>query len=207
MFDPTATGNGAVHRAQLLGMAALAQRSLDIDDPADFWYRQGIRDAYAYAAALLVTGRVGEVTQAAADRVVNLLGDGITDLGVLMEATDAGPRPGSGLTWMGQIGFDRVAARQPGTDHDLGSQWGSRHDVRISHRRPHDGTVGLLYAYDRTWDEYAILDPAAHVDAVARTFHAALDVDPHLPLTDFLALLRTNATTLAAQPPSPGAQL
>lgn len=216
MFDPPATRNvhrvplpatGNVHRAQLLRMAALAQHGLDIDEPADFWYRQGIREAFAYAAALLVAGRVADVTQGAADRVVDLLGDGVADLRVLMEATEAGPGPGSGLTWMGQISFDRVTARQPGTDHDLGSQWGNRHDIRICHRRPHDGTVGLLYAYDQTWDEYAILDPAAHVDVVARTIHAALDVDPHLPLTDFLALLRTNATTMAAHPHSPGVRL
>jgi hypothetical protein len=124
-----------------------------------------------------------------------------------MDATEAGSRPSRDLTWVGQISFDRLAARHPGIDHDLGAQWGDRRDIRISHRRPHDGAVGLLYAYDRTWDEYAILDPAAHVDAVARTFHAALDVDPHLPLADFLTLFRRNAATVAAQPDSPAVQL
>lgn len=205
MFDTPATRN--VYRAQLLGIAALAQKSLDLDDPADLWYRQGIRDASAYAAALLVTGRVGDITQAAADRAVQLLGEGITDLGVLMEATEPGPRDSREETWVGQLSFDRLAARHPGIDHDLGTQWGPRHDIRISHRRPHDGEVGLLYAYDRTWDEYAILDPTAHVQTVTRTFHAALGADPHLPLTDFVSLLRKNSPTVAEQPDSSGTQL
>ena len=75
-------------RAHLLGIAALAQQSLDLDDPAAFWYRQGARDAHAYAAALLATGRPGELTQATANRVIQLLGEGVTDIDVLMEATE-----------------------------------------------------------------------------------------------------------------------
>jgi hypothetical protein len=64
----------------------------------------------------------------------------------------------------------------------------------------------LLYAYDRTWDEYAILDSAAHVETVAGTFHAALDTDPHLPVAEFVTLLRQHAPTIAAQPDPAGAQ-
>lgn len=203
MSDSPATRN--VYRAQLLGIATLAQNSLDLDDPADFWCRQGIRDAYA--AALLVTGRLGDVTQAGADRIVQLLGEGITDLGVLMEATEPGPRDSRDLTWVGQVAFDRLAARHPGIDHDLGTRWGPRHDIRISHRLASNASTGLLYAYDRTWDEYAILDPAAHVDAVAPTFHAAVDVDPRLSLADLVSILRKNATMVEARPDSPGVRL
>lgn len=194
-------------QAQLLGMATAAQRGLDLDDPADFYYRQGTRDAYAYAAALLVTGRSGDATRAAADRVTHLLGEGITDLGVLVQATAITARPPTGVDWVGKVSFDRLTRNHPGVDHDLGQQWGARRDIRISHRLTEDATVGLLYAYDRTWDEYAILDPAARVEVVARTFHAALDRDAHLPVAEFVTLLRQHTKSVAAQPDPPGVQL
>ena len=108
---------------------------------------------------------------------------------------------------MGQLSFDRLANTHPGIDHDLGSQWGPRRDIRICHRLTSGPSTGLLYAYDRTWDEYAVLAPNAHVEAVAATFHAALEVDPHLPLTDFLRLLHQRTPAIEAQPDSPGLQL
>jgi hypothetical protein len=47
---------------------------------------------------------------------------------------------------------------QPGVDRDFGMWWGPRHDQRLSHRRDTlDSPTGLLYAYDLTWDEYAVL--------------------------------------------------
>ncbi|GEM_PF-2511244 len=188
MHDTPAALN--VHRAQLLGMATTAQQGLDLDDPADFWYRQGVRDAYAFAAALLATGIVGDVTRAGADRVTDLLGDGITDLGVLLVATEPTPRPTQpSLNWMGPIAFGRLTETHVGIDHDLGSRWGAGRDVRISHRRPHDGATGLLYAYDRTWDEYAILADTIDTAIVEAANTAALATDPHLPVDGFLAHL------------------
>jgi hypothetical protein len=88
MFETPATRHA---RAHLLGIAALAQQSLDLDDPASFWYRQGARDAHAYAVALLATGGPGHATQATADHVIQLLGNGVTDVEVLMEATEPAP--------------------------------------------------------------------------------------------------------------------
>lgn len=208
MFDtPTAYGAPDVLRSQLLGLATAAQQALDPDEPAEFWYRQGVRDAYAYAAALQVTGHVGEPTQAAALRVIRLLGEEVTDLGVLLAATEASPQRAAQPTWVGPLAFHRLTARHPGIDHDLGAGWGERGDIRIRHRRRHDDTVGLLYAYDPTWDEYAILDPAAPVDVVARTARAAVETDPHLTVADFLALLRTNMLAPGAQPEAPAVQL
>lgn len=52
MFDTPATRD--VRRAKSLEIATLAQKSLDLEDPADLWHRQGVRDdAHAYAAELL----------------------------------------------------------------------------------------------------------------------------------------------------------
>ncbi len=201
MPDTPATSN--VHRAGLLALATAAQQDLDLDDPADFWYRQGVRDAYAFAAALLATGVVGDVTRAAADRVTDLLGDGVTDLGVLMVATEPTPRPaGDGLTWMGPIAFGTVTADQPGIDHDLGTRGSAHRDVRISHRRPHDGTTGLLYAYNRTWDEYAILAADIHADTVEAATGDALATDPHLPVDRLRDLLHAARARHTPAPPA-----
>lgn len=209
MFDPPpAHGAPDVLRSQLLELATAAQQALDPDEPADFWYRQGVRDAYAYAAALQVTGHIGDRTRVAANRVIALLGEEVTDLGILRTAIEAvGATPAAQPTWVGPLAFHRLTARQPGTDHDLGTGWGQRHDIRIRHRRRADDTVGLLYAYDPTWDEYAVLDPAAPVGVVARAVRAALETDPHLSVADFLTLLRTNAPAVGAQPEAPGVQL
>ncbi|QGN58901.1 hypothetical protein [Nostocoides sp. HKS02] len=179
-------------QAALLGLAIAAQQKLDLDDPADFWYQQGARDAYAYAAAMHLTGQPGEAVQAAADRVVHLLGEQVTDLGVLMESTLEACRPATGLTWVGQLSFDRLTRGLAGIDHDTGSRWGALADIRIFHRLTTGASKGLLYAHDRTWDEYAILDPAAHVDTVAATVREASHPGPNLALDDFVALLRAN---------------
>lgn len=194
MIDTPATRN--VHRAQLLGMATSAQQGLDLDDPADYWYRTGQRDAYAYAAALLGQGRVGDPARAAADRVTQLLANGFTDLGVLLDATQ--PEPPlvhQSLTWVGPIAFQQLLAHHDGVDHDLGTTWGPRHDVRISHHRPHDGTTGLLYAYDRTWDEYVVLAAHATFAVAERVYRRALDRDPHLGLADVLTILHADPST------------
>lgn len=190
MTDTPATRN--VHRAQLLGMATSAQQGLDLDDPADYWYRQGQRDAYAYAAALLVTERAGDATRAAAARVPDLLGEGVVDLGVLLHATEPGTYPGTrdGLSWMGSIAFARATAAQPGTDHDLGHRWGHRRDIRVSHRRQHGGGTGLLYAYDRTWDEYAVLGRDVPTGTAEQVRDDALAADLHPDLDDVVRLLR-----------------
>ncbi len=191
MTETPATRN--VHRAQLLGMATSAQQGLDLDD--DYWYRQGQRDAYAYAAALLVTGRAGDTTRAAADRVTDLLAEGVTDLGVLLHATEPGPYPGTRdrLTWMGPIAFARATEAQPGIDHDLGHRWGHRRDIRVSHRRQRGGGSGMLYAYDRTWDEYAVLGRDVPTSTAEQVRDAALASDPHPDLDDVVALLRHRA--------------
>ena len=72
--------------------------------------------------------------------------------------------------WMGPLVFKARHGAQPGVDRDFGMCWGSRHDQRISHRRATlDSPTGLLYAYDLTWDEYALLAtdiPAGTIEAV-----------------------------------------
>ena len=62
------------------------------------------------------------------------------------------------LHWMGPRAFKARYGVQPGVDRDFGMWWGPRHDQRVSHRGDTLGSpTGLLYAYDLTWDEYAVL--------------------------------------------------
>src|SRR5690349_15652268 len=105
MFDtPTAHGASDLLRSQLLELATAAQQALDPDEPAEFWYRQGVRDAYAHAAALQVTGHIGEPAQVAANRVIALIGDEVTDLAVLRTAIEAvGAQPAAQPTWVGPL--------------------------------------------------------------------------------------------------------
>ena len=196
-----------VTQAALLGLAIAAQQKLDLDDPADFWYQQGARDAYAYAAAMHLTGHPREAVQTAADRVVHLLGEQVTDLDVLTEASQHACPPAAGLTWVGQLSFDRLTRGHAGIDHDAGSQWGPRGDIRIFHRLTTGASKGLLYAHDRTWDEYAILDPAAHVDTVAATVREASHPGPELLLDDFVTLLRANTPPMGIESTWPEVQL
>jgi hypothetical protein len=74
------------------------------------------------------------------------------------------------LGWMGSRAFKARYGVLPGVDRDFGMWWGPRHDQRVSHRRETlDSPTGLLYAYDLTWDEYAVLAtdiPWATVEAI-----------------------------------------
>jgi hypothetical protein len=74
------------------------------------------------------------------------------------------------LKWIGPRAFQSRYGVQPGVDRDFGMWWGPRHDQRVSHRRGTlDSPTGLLYAYDLTWDEYAVLAtdiPWAAVEAI-----------------------------------------
>jgi hypothetical protein len=74
------------------------------------------------------------------------------------------------LDWMGPRAFKARYGVRPGVDRDFGMWWGPRHDQRLSHRRDTlDSPTGLIYAYDLTWDEYAVLAtdiPRAAVEAI-----------------------------------------
>jgi hypothetical protein len=101
------------------------------------------------------------------------------------------------LEWVGPHVFKARYGAQLGLDHDFGVWQGTRHDQLISHHRaPADS--GLVYAYDLTWDEYAVLAtdvPAAAVEAV---LNRALTINAHMPAEEFARML---ADHLAAPTP------
>ena len=61
------------------------------------------------------------------------------------------------LEWRGPVSFARAHTVVPGIERDFGSRWGSNGDQRVSLRVEVGSDTGLLYVYDPTWDEYAVI--------------------------------------------------
>ena len=106
------------------------------------------------------------------------------------------------LDWLGRHAFTARHAVQPAVDPILGSRWGPRHDQSVSHHLATvDSPTGLVYAYDLTWDEYAVLATDVPRAAVEAALGRALASDAHLTVEVFAGLLTDSLTapTLAAQ--------
>jgi len=106
------------------------------------------------------------------------------------------------LDWLGRHAFTARYAVQPAVDPILGARWGPRHDQSVSHHLATvDSPTGLVYAYDLTWDEYAVL--ATHVPraAVEAALGRARASDAPLSPEAFAGLLTDSLTapTLATQ--------
>ena len=94
------------------------------------------------------------------------------------------------LDWMGPHAFKARYGVQPGVDRDFGMWWGPRHDQRVSHRRDTlDSPTGLLYAYDLTWDEYAVLATDIPWAAVEAIINRALASDARMSAEAIAGLL------------------
>ena len=114
---------------------------------------------------------------------------------------DAFPEPVQG--WRGPMAFSRAFGTTPGIDHDFGMRWGLNRDQRVSLRVELGCEEGLLYVYDPTWDEYAVIGSGVPLAAVKDTFARALQFGEHLAVEDFVALL----PHMSAVRPSPGPEL
>ena len=173
---------------QLLALSRNAHQNVDLDEPADYWYRLGQRNAYAHALGLTLAQGVDDVAFAVADRVTTALGDGVHDLAALTLTASgrapSDPSPAS-LTWVGPQAFTGAYGHLPGIDREYGMRWGERHEQRITLRRTANTNEGLLYAYDPTWDEYAVISTRAPVDAVEAAFARAVQVDVHMTVPRF----------------------
>ena len=193
MVDPFVT--------KLIALSRNAHTNVDLDDPADYWYRLGQRNAYAYAVGLVLTR--------GADQAAFEVSDRITRRSPTARPTCArssrlrlvqlhAPRS--------HVGVDRTAGlrRQfgdvPGIDRDFGMRWGDRGDRRISLRRTPDATSGLLYAYDPLWDEYAVMGRDVPTAAVEAAFAQALDVDVHMDVAAFNEIVRSYTILGSALP-------
>ena len=176
---------------RLIALSRNAHQNIDLDDPADYWYRLGQRNAYAHALGLTLAQGVDDVAFAVADRVTTALGDGVHDLADLTLTASgrahSDPAPAS-LTWVGLQAFTAAYGHLPGVDREYGARWGERHEQRITLRRTANAHEGLLYAYDPTWDEYAVISTRAPADAVEAAFAQAVQVDVHMSVPQFAEL-------------------
>lgn len=94
------------------------------------------------------------------------------------------------LDWMGPLAFKARHGAQPGVDRDFGHGWGPRHDQRLSHRRATlDSPTGLLYAYDLTWDEFAVLATDIPAGAVEAVINRAMAMGVQMSAEVFAGLL------------------
>ncbi|HRW18617.1 MAG TPA: hypothetical protein P5181_07200 [Dermatophilaceae bacterium] len=200
----------------IVGRHNETQRTADAGNTAN---ARGQRDSliHAYGLSLAAQHRTQPettVTDRVRDRIIALLDRGVTDhqaLATVAALAAQGPtdRVG-GLAWVGPLAFARNTAAQKGTDIDFGFTWGEHCDTRVSLRREIDATHGLLYAYNATWDEYAILAEDIAIDHVQVAYRRTIHAHPHLPLTELVtAILLTRPpqlqprTTPAPDAPTP----
>jgi hypothetical protein len=198
---------------QLLALSRNAHQHVDLDDPADYWYRLGQRNAYAHAVGLTLGNGVDDVAFTVADRITNALGDGVHELSALtLAATGQAPNDPvpTALAWSGPQAFKAAYGHLPGIEREYGMRWGERHEQRISLRCTANATEGLLYAYDPTWDEYAVISTRAPADAVETTFAQAVQVDVHMTVPQFAEIFASQLLLRISsmqRHPSQGVQL
>lgn len=184
---------------RLVALCGNAHRGVDRQDEIDYWYRLGQRDAYAYAAGVVIARGVDLEAFSLAERLTGALIDGVADIALLRSVVLNPARHGvaveADLAWMGPAAF-HAQFPPAGFDHDFGMRWGAKGDQRLSLRLPAGREHGLLYAYDPTWDEYAVLCQDASTAAVEGAFARALQSDIHMPPASFAALV-------AQEPPTP----
>ena len=107
------------------------------------------------------------------------------------------------LEWRGPVSFARAHAAVPGIERDFGGRWGSNGDQRVGLRVEVGSDTGLLYVYDPTWDEYAVIGSDVPLAAVEDAFARAARLGEHPPVADFVTLL----PSVHANRRSPGPEL
>ena len=103
---------------------------------------------------------------------------------------------------MGRHAFTARNGVQPVVDPILGMRWGPRQDQSVLHHLSNvDSPTGLVYAYDLTWDEYAVLATDVPRAAVEAALGRALASEARLTVETFAGLLNDSLTapTLAAE--------
>lgn len=190
---------------KLVALSRSAQVNVDLDDPADYWYRLGQRNAYARALGLSVAGGVDHIAFEVADRLTGALADGEHNVDFLLAwALEAAPAAAAtSPEWIGPHAFSAQYGHIPGVDHDYGMRWGERGDQRISWRAPLDANEGLLHAYDPLWAEYKVLGTDVPRQAVEAAFKQALDTDVHMDVTAFAEVVRSHTLAQRTRPIEP----
>lgn len=158
-----------------------------IDSDIGSAYVEGRRDAYLLMAATL-GGHNDPTLSRTVTQLRQALHDGVTEVDPLHEivarSTGRSPSPKPTLDWVGPKAFNARHGDQ-GLDEDFGMRWGDNRDVRISFKRQPGDHEGLLYAYDKTWDTYAVISPRTHRTIVQRAYQQALAANPEMTAETF----------------------
>jgi hypothetical protein len=190
---------------KLAALSRNAQVNVDLDDPADYWYRLGQRNAYAHAFGLSAAIGVDHIAFEVADRLTGALAGGEHNIDLLLSiALERTPAAAStSRDWIGPQAFLAQYGHLPGVDRDYGMRWGDRGDQRLSWRAPLDANTGLLYAYDPLWAEYKVLGTNVPLQAVEAGFRQALDADIHMNVSAFAEIVRFHTLLQRARPSEP----
>jgi hypothetical protein len=196
--------------SDLIALARNATANVDRADQVDYWYRLGQRNAYAHATGMLLSPHVGDDAFRIAERVTTALEANVRTVAELSSAA-YGVTPGRAtattLRWIGPREFNSRYGHVPGIDHDYGFLWGPRRDERISLRIKSGQEEGLLYVYDRTWDEYAVLSGSANRIAVDKAYARAVQGDIHLDPCLFARLVADQTPAAKLTTEAPGMEL
>ncbi|GAB3881473.1 hypothetical protein [Terrabacter terrigena] len=199
----------------LIALARNATANVDRSDQVDYWYRLCQRNAYAHATGMLLSNHVADDPFRIAERITSALEANVRTTAELRSAA-YGLSPDNltarTLHWIGPREFNARFGHTAGIDHDYGFLWGSRRDERISLRISSGQDEGLLYVYDRTWDEYAVLSESANRSAVEAAYARAVRGDLHLDPCLFASLVAAAApaaglTNGAPTAEAPGVEL
>lgn len=173
------------------------------DDGIDYWYRLGLRNAYAQAAGLLIARDAAADPFTVGERITACIDAGVTNIAELRSAAygNVPTWPGDDLGWHGERTFAALYGDRSPAERDYGMRWGPRGDQRITLRPNATGDRGLLYVYDPTWDEYAVLAEEVTRGAVEGAFHEAVQIDIHLDPREFARIVRQHAATPEAAVP------
>ena len=178
---------------ELLWLATEAQSRLEAGDATQRWYQLGQRNTYAHAAGIVLSTHRGQDAGRVSERVIEALTAGMTDPQLLskvaLHETPTVDRPT--LDWVGPKAFNARYGNVPGLDQDYGMRWGAAGDQRVSLRREPGAAEGLLYAYDPTWDEYALLQRRVPTAVVDRAFATALRHGEHIPVEHYAQLVES----------------
>lgn len=202
-------GEQAVER--LIALARNAQCNVDLDDPVDYWYRLGQRNAYVEAAGLILAGGVDDdLAFKVADRITGALFSGGIEVAELRGRAEAAlqvrlahARNGGPLEWIGPAAFAKRWEAIGSQEEEVGRLAGENGDRRVRLRLDGGAGEGLLYVYDATWDEYAVIAEGVALEDARAALTQGQDRDGHLDLSRLAAVVRTSAT----RPPSIGPEL
>jgi len=160
-------------------------------------YLEGRRDAYLRMAAA-VEGHHDPALGRVVTQLRIALTEGVAEVdalrGVVAHSTGRPRTLSHGLDWIGPRAFDARHGDR-GLDEDFGMRWGSKHDVRISFKRYPGADEGLLYAYDKTWDTYAVIATKTSRNLVQLAYRQALAANPDMTAETFAGYHRIVTAT------------